>query len=115
MPLKRFMTILKDLESNGFDTAYKVHGRDAIDVAESQMIPFRSDPDQRVKMIDARRNEDKKDNIVAGATITGASGGAAALIAELKNRQEKQSNPKSKTPVNKARGGMATKWENKWG
>ena len=103
------------IKTNGIQKAVNKYGNEALNVAEKDMIPFRADPDQRVKLIDARRKKEKKDNIVAGATLTGTAGGTAALIAELKNRQEKRSNPKSKTPVNKARGGMVTKWESKWG
>ena len=76
------------------------------------------------------KKEENKDRLISGGVgLGGATVVGAALYAggkkererlkkeeeRIKKFREKNSKPKGKAPVNKARGGMVTKWENKWG
>ena len=78
------------------------------------------------------KKEEKKDKAIAGGvglgvgttTIVGGSlyAGGKRERERLKKEEErikkfreKNSKPKNKTPVKKARGGMVTRWESKWG
>jgi hypothetical protein len=56
--------------------------------------------------------------VVGGSLYAGAKKEKERLKKEeerIKKFREKNSKPKGKAPVKKARGGMVTKWENKWG
>jgi anionic cell wall polymer biosynthesis LytR-Cps2A-Psr (LCP) family protein len=103
------------IKTNGIKQAVRRYGDEALNVVEKDMIPFRADHDQRLKIIEAKRKKQKLDDVKGAATIIGTGVGSAKLIAELKKQKEEESSSKSKPPVNKARGGMVTKWENKWG
>ena len=87
-------------------------------------------------MIDLNNQEqqakkaEKKDTLIAlgGAGVTGAGATAAMVSAgkkeaervkkeqeRIKKFQDEKLKSKKKVPVKKAKGGMVTKWENKWG
>jgi hypothetical protein len=76
------------IQNNGIEKAVRKYGDDALDVAEKDMIPFRADRDQRLKIIEARRKKQMQDDIMAGGSLTGTAGTAAWLISKLKDQQE---------------------------
>ena len=79
--LSSFLGEIRDyIKSDGIERAVRKYGDDALDVAEGDMIPFRADLDQRVKLIQARRNKEMQDDIMAGGTLTGTAGTAAWLV-----------------------------------
>ena len=56
--------------------------------------------------------------VVGGSLYAGGKRERERLKKEeerIKKFREKNSKPKNKTPVKKARGGMVTRWESKWG
>jgi len=83
-----FGEIRSYIQNNGIEKAVRKYGDDALDVAESDMIPFRADRDQRLKIIEARRKKQMQDDIMAGGSLTGTAGTAAWLISKLKDQQE---------------------------
>ena len=76
------------IQNNGIEKAVRKYGDEALNVAESDMIPFRADKDQRLKIIEARRKKQMQDDIMAGGSLTGTAGTAAWLISKLKDQQE---------------------------
>ncbi len=94
--LSAFLDEIRDyIKSDGIERAVRKYGDDALDVAEGDMIPFRADPDQRVKLIQARRNKQMRDDIMAGGSLTGTAGTAAWLVSKLKDQQDDEM-PKKK-------------------
>ena len=87
-------------------------------------------PEYKAFMKEQAKKKDKKDTLIAlgGAGVTGAGATAAMVSAgkkeaervkkeqeRIKKFQDEKLKSKKKVPVKKAKGGMATKWENKWG
>jgi hypothetical protein len=78
---------------------------------------------KRSKLVDKMLEKDLRLGLGAGTLlaltgIVGSKKEKERLKKEeerIKKFREKNSKPKNKTPVKKARGGMVTKWENKWG
>ena len=47
------------IKTNGIKQAVRRYGDEALNVAEKDMIPFRADHDQRLKIIEAKRKKQK--------------------------------------------------------
>ena len=87
-------------------------------------------PEYRAFLNKQAKKEARKDKLIAGGGGLGVGTGfLGAMYAggerererlkkeeeRIKKFREKKSKPKNKTPVKKARGGMVTRWESKWG
>ena len=78
---------------------------------------------KRSKLVDKMLEKDLRLGLGAGTLlaltgIVGSKKEKERLKKEeerIKKFREKNSKPKNKTPVKKARGGMVTRWESKWG
>jgi len=87
--LNAFIGEIRDyIKSDGIEKAVRKYGDEALDVAESDMIPFRADKDQRLKIIEAKRKKQMQDDMLAGGAITGTAGTAAWLVSQLKEQQD---------------------------
>ena len=87
-------------------------------------------PEYKAFMKQQAKKKDKKDTLISlgAAGVTGAGATAAMVSAgkkeaervkkeqeRIKKFQDEKLKSKKKVPVKKAKGGMVTKWESKWG
>jgi len=126
-------------EAGGFDKAFKTikpvkkagggiakgarSGKKITEAIERRAKEKKSREGKRSKLVDKMLEKDLRlglgaGTLLAGTAIVGSKKEKERLKKEeerIKKFREKNSKPKGKAPVKKARGGMVTKWENKWG
>ena len=98
-------------------------GKKITEAIERRAKEKKSREGKRSKLVDKMLEKDLRlglgaGTLLAGTAIVGSKKEKERLKKEeerIKKFREKNSKPKNKTPVKKARGGMVTKWENKWG
>ena len=129
-PLPAIGVVLSFIAKKGAKEAVKKYGKQAVDAAAKYARRDKKPKPRRTLKQEKRAKENKM-----AAGLLGAQGAAATTViggniyagakagerrrrelAEKKRKQlfEKEKD-KNKKPVKKAKGGMVTKWESKWG
>tara|TARA_R100001440_G_scaffold66446_1_gene87474 strand:- start:7 stop:405 length:399 start_codon:yes stop_codon:yes gene_type:complete len=129
-PLPAIGVVLSFIAKQGAKEAVKKYGKQAVDAATKYARRDKKPKPRRTLKQEKRAKENKiaaallvpqgaaAATVIGGNIYAGAKAGERRRkeLAEKKRKQlfEKEKD-KNKKPVKKAKGGMATKWEQKWG